>query len=105
MPNTGGYEAHLTYPLCVSEVVERIGTERGWVFSQISGCPLLGQGTYCYLTNYAKDGVALLGDMSLVAGALAKEGVTPLRQKIERIVYDSKTGVDELLSVAGQSQR
>jgi hypothetical protein len=93
----GGYEAHMTFPKEHAREVETISEETGWVYSVITGCPLLGQGTYCYLTNYSKDNPAeLVGEMTQIMGRLLLKDVPTLRSKVEHIVYDTKTGVNEL---------
>jgi len=97
MGKQGGYEAHITCDKQYAREVEQVAEATGWVFSVISGCPILGQGTYCYLTNYNKDNPALLlASMQGVSRGLQDRGVSVLRSKIEHIVYDSKTGVNEL---------
>ena len=98
---TGRFEAHITFPKHTHKHVEAAGEREGWVFSAITGCPLLGQGDYCYLTSYDTDSDKLLASMDTVAATLAKQGIIALRLKIERIVYDTKTGVDELHYVLG----
>lgn len=77
--------------------IQKFADEVGWVFSVISGCPLLGQGTYCYLTNYNKLSPAVLvEDMQSIEQQLKERNVPTLRAKVEHIVYDSKTGVNEV---------
>lgn len=92
------YEAHLTYAKKDRAVVQQIGDhpEFAWTFSEITGCPIMGQGTYCYLTGYDPDPNALKRRMEAVALALSALGAESLRMKIEHIVYDTKTGRDEL---------
>lgn len=92
----GRYEAHLTFNKEDARAVESVGDQENWVFSVISGCPILGQGTYCYLTNYDISGRTLKARMDYVASLCKAKGAVPLRTKIERIVYDSKTNVNEL---------
>jgi hypothetical protein len=92
------YEAHLTFPAEAHGHVEAVATQTGWVFSKIAGCPLLGAGTYCYLTNYDTNPAALLLAMQRVQRMVGdRDGeALALRGKIERIVYDTRTGVDEI---------
>lgn len=90
------FEAHVTLDRSHSKAAQELAEAMGWVYSQITGCPLLGQGTYCYLTGYNPDGDALLAEMNGIAVFLRAHGIEPLRLKIERIVYDSRTGVHEL---------
>lgn len=93
------YEAHLTYAKEHRAAVQQIGDhpEFAWVFSEITGCPILGQGTYCYLTGYDSDPVELRRRMQRVADQLAEHAAVPLRMKIEHIVFDTKTGRNELV--------
>lgn len=91
-------EAHITAAMEHAVIMRRVGEEYGWVYSQIAGCPLLGPGTYCYLTNYSRDHDRLYAQMQTVLRRLVALGGQPLRSKIEHIVYDSKTGVNELVT-------
>lgn len=94
---TGGYEAHMTFAQEHARTVQNTSEISGWVFSMITGCPLLGPGTYCYLTNYSKDEPAKLREeMAAIMRTLVPLGVETLRSKIEHIVFDTKTGVNEL---------
>jgi hypothetical protein len=93
----GGYEAHLTFDQKHEQEVRAASKATSWKFSVITGCPVLGQGTYCYLSGYNPDSPHfLLGQMGMVILSLEKFGIVPLRSKIEHIVYDTKTGVNEL---------
>jgi hypothetical protein len=98
MYKAGGYEAHMTFDKQYAKIIESIAEQQGYVFSVISGCPLLGSGTYCYLTDYTKDKPEeLRKKMEETERELDRCYVIPtLRSKIEHIVYDSKTGVNEL---------
>ena len=93
------HEAHITLAQADRKTAERIADQFGWVFSEISGCPILGQGTYCYLTGYDPDAATLLAEIDTVAAACRREGLTVHREKIERIVYDTKTCRNELTEV------
>lgn len=90
------FEAHLTMDLHYAEPARKVAETYGWTYSQIAGCPLLGQGTYCYLTHYNKEAHVLKAQMEAIQRRLTGESVPILRAKIERIVYDTRTGVDEL---------
>lgn len=94
----GGYEAHMTFDREYATAVRDAGENVGMCFSIITGCPLLGQGTYCYLTAYDKDHPEfLVGNMQNVEKTLLSQGVPTLRSKVEHILYDTKTGVNELV--------
>ncbi len=56
----------------------------------------MGDKPYVYLTAYSPDAHNLRRAMEIVASALRVAGVDVLREKIERIVFDTKTGVNEL---------
>lgn len=90
------YECHITCAREHAAQVESLGKTMRWSFSQIDGDPLMGQQPYCYLTHYHTDGLELKISMALVSRALRAGGVPVLREKIERIVYDTKTGVNEI---------
>jgi len=94
---TGKFEAHITVDRQYAKAVETIGGELGgWVYSQISGCPILGQGTYCYLSAFGTNDIILLARVTVAEQQLQRHGVPVLRSKIERIVYDTKTNVNEV---------
>lgn len=92
------YEAHITLNKDDREIAQRAEGQWGWVFSEITGCPILGQGTYCYLTGYDPDGQQLKAEMEQVMAWIGQKqpNTLILRAKIEHIVYDTKTGRNEL---------
>lgn len=89
------YEAHITIDAAYAERVKGLYF-RDWKFSQIDGDPILGPGSKAYLTAYNVNSLDLFNYMRDVVEELEKLGITVLRTKIERIVWDSKTGVNEL---------
>jgi hypothetical protein len=91
------YESHITVDKQHAKEVENIGNLYGMKFSVIAGCPLLGSGTYCYLTHYDGESAERLRDKVLEVDAhLMAAGIKPLRLKIEQIIWDTKTGVNEI---------
>lgn len=86
------YEAHITYKEECRTMLEAL-TIPGWKFSCIDGDPVLGKQKFCYLTSYDIDGKILLHRMRMVVESM---GFSCVRQKIEHIVYDTKTDIDEL---------
>jgi hypothetical protein len=90
------YESHITVDKQWAAAVEGLAKDYDWSYSVIAGCPLLGQGTYCYLTGYSTDAAQLKKRVELTAEHLRVLGIKPLRCKIEEIVWDTKTGVDEI---------
>src|SRR5690349_6220490 len=91
------FEAHITYNRADRATVEPLGESMGWKGSAIDPDPIMGDKPYAYLTAYDPEPVRLLTRMNDVASEMvAQLQVAPLRLKIERIVFDTKTGVDEL---------
>ena len=93
------YEAHMTFALKDADVVEKVSQEYPfWKFSKIHGCPMMGpDAKYAYLTGYTSiSGETLLVEMNRMALRLRLNSIQPLRLKIEHIIYDTKTGVNEL---------
>jgi hypothetical protein len=90
------YESHITVDRQHAPIVKAVAENHGFVYSEIAGCPILGQGTYCYLTGYATNARELRTRVQRAADVLTSLHVEPLRLKIERIVWDTKTGVDEI---------
>lgn len=90
------FESHITCPRDRADDVEAVGSIRGWKFSKIDGDPLLGKQPYAYLTNYNEDAMTLFADMKATSHALNDRKVPVLREKIEEIIYDTKTGHNEL---------
>lgn len=92
----GRFEWHITVGKVDGVETRKIADTGGWVFSEITGCPILGQGDYCYLTGYDRDYDTALAEMRRANAALAFMRIKSLRMKIEDIVYDTKTGVSRL---------
>jgi hypothetical protein len=93
------FEAHITCPREQADAVRAIGALEGWTFSQIDGDPIMGAGVKCYLSAYSTHAVRLLAEMRDVERSLALAGLTVLRTKVEQILFDSKTGVDEITNL------
>lgn len=90
------FEAHMTFSSDYASVVQQVGERGGWSFSQIDGDPILGAGHKCYLTKHLDNGPKLLIEMNNLANAFTFSGIPHIRLKVERIMYDTKTGVDRL---------
>lgn len=90
------YECHITCQIGHDEMVQTLGELFNFKFSRIDGDALLGRRPFCYLTAYDTDAPTLLTRMKTMASMLEHEKVIVLRQKIEEIIYDTKTGVDTL---------
>lgn len=89
------YEAHITCPREQSEKL-KIFCIDGWKYSAFDADPIMGDKPFAYLTAYDADSGLLLMRMNYLTKLLRQVGITILREKIERIIYDTKTGVDEI---------
>ncbi len=85
------YECHVTVEKPSQPAMyEQLAKDLGWKTSFIDGDPVLGQKVYFYFTCNHVDFVSIKDKM----GALAQRlGPDAIRQKIEKIVYDTKTGL------------
>lgn len=92
------YEAHITYDRKHADYVIKLSERTGWKFSQIDGDPVLGHEVRCYLTHYDVDAYGLLHEMNDVVYMSTSDDIPHLRRKIERIIFDSVTGIDQLSS-------
>lgn len=64
-----------------------------WKFSEIDGDPVLGKHKYCYLTAYAYTMRQAKDFIIEARQALIGMNITPVREKIEQIMYDTKSGI------------
>ena len=96
------FEAHITLPIERAFLAQKAAAATGWKYSAIDGEAMLESKPYCYLTNYDPDGPTLLAKMDVLCRSLEGLGVNILRRKVERIVFDSKTGVDELTALTAR---
>lgn len=91
------FEAHITFDRkYVAGVYEISKMYNEWKFSQFDADPVMGDKPYCYLTSYNVDSTKLLNEMGACVAFAELDGIHVLRQKIERIIYDTKTGLNEL---------
>lgn len=92
------YEAHITCPRSDGKKIKKFidAFEPGWKYSAFDADPLMGNKPFAYLTAYDPSPVSLLRRMTNIVSVLGDLDITVLRQKIERIVYDTKTKVDEI---------
>jgi hypothetical protein len=90
------FEAHITFERTDETVAKLKDGFNGWSYSAITDDPIMGQKPYVYLTNYSPFAKKLLIDMKETVGKLDTEGIKALRTKIERIIFDSKTGWNEV---------
>lgn len=86
------YECHLTLPLEHKAIGERVAlSENAWKTSEIERDPVLGKGSHFYLTTHDSDLEYLFARMRAMAHLLKNEGAQVIREKIELIVYDSRS--------------
>ena len=88
------YECHITLaltPTCMKQAVESFN---GWSYSAIDGDPDLGQTVLCYATrrtSAGRDLQEIIDHMAQVAAGLKLCGGEVLRQKVELVLFDTKT--------------
>lgn len=78
--------------------VEPLVNATRWKFSAIDGDPVLGKGVLCYATSHFKgslETVDVVVAMGIVADGLRSKGVEVVRQKVERVVFDTKVALRE----------
>lgn len=88
------YECHITVDRDDGPVAA--GVAEGFVgvkYSQIDGDPVLGKKVFAYLTFHDAAFIRTHHRMLDIKDALRRQGVTSVREKIELIIYDTKTGV------------
>jgi hypothetical protein len=87
------YECHITMR-GGRAIVELLVKAEHWKFSAIDGDPVLGDGVLCYATHHFKgtlDTVDVVNAMGIVADRLRDQGVEVIRQKVELVVFDTKS--------------
>lgn len=98
------YECHLTLPLdelhrTLGELYAAQSKEAAveqkkpmWTTSEIERDPVLGKASYFYLTTHDTDLESMLRRMRYAARYILAHRGKVLREKIELIVHDTKTG-------------
>ena len=87
------YECHITIE-GDKDLIERRVTAHGWKFSSIDGDPSLGEGVKCYATTHYNNRIPLMeviDNVQFVARHYREEGFTVLREKVEIVVYDTRS--------------
>jgi hypothetical protein len=96
-PMAEHFESHITLPVTADSPIDKwkeIATKLGWKTSAIDGDPLLGNKVFFYLTKHDTNFDILKFDTFACATLVeAETGVVAVRMKIEKIVFDTKTGV------------
>lgn len=90
------HECHITVPQSFSEKASQVAKVLGWKTSEIARDPIMGEETFFYLTRHADKADDLFQLALHCESVLRINQVPTLRTKIERIVFDTKTGVNEL---------
>lgn len=101
------YECHITCSVEHAEAATQVARELHWKTSEIARDPVLGNATYFYLTTHSReeyldadpdrrtDSLAdtqIYQRMKAAVLRLTQLGVPVIREKIEAIVFDTKTG-------------
>ncbi len=93
------FESHITIRKPQSIVSARklftIAESNGMTTSWITGDPILGAGKYFYMNGFGTDYEVLLAKVKEVSQGLRFWGYDVVREKIEQIMYDTKTGFVE----------
>lgn len=84
------YESHITFDRDIADQVREFAVEIGWKFSQIDGDPVLGDKVFCYLSQHDLDQEKLTIDMEKAVKTARSRGLKPIRQKIEKIIFDQR---------------
>jgi hypothetical protein len=96
------FEAHITFDRADADKVRQLANVYPrWKYSQFDADPVMGDKPYTYLTAYAVDSASLKHEMHFIVEDAKEHGAVALRQKVERIIYDTKTNVDEITPVIG----
>lgn len=90
------FEAHITFERTDDSIQKLKDGFNGWVYSAITDDPIMGQKPYVYLTHYSPFAKKLAKEMEETTTKAELVGLKPLRGKIERIIFDTKTGWNEL---------
>lgn len=91
------FECHITCDTANAVDCELVAKEQHWKTSQIERDPVLGNRTFFYLTSHSTDYMEMFDRMKQAARTLGMLGVPVIREKIELIIYDTKTkGVQPL---------
>jgi hypothetical protein len=91
-PMKDSYECHITVPRDHLDEAETCVDPGYWRSSRIDGDPVLGKQVYGYLTAHDHDLQTLFANMDAAANTLRAAGVVVIREKIEHIIHDTKTG-------------
>ncbi len=88
------YECHITMN-GDPEVVKPLVELTGWRFSAINGDMIMGKGIKCYATmlySTLRSEKFCVDELIRAADFLVRHNVQVTRRKMERVIYDDKTG-------------
>lgn len=95
------YEIHITVHLPPNKARENLykhlAKAEGWKTFKSDGDPLLGAGIKFYFTRHSKTENAAYSDLNAMTDVLRDNYVKILREKIEHIIFDTKSNVGTLL--------
>lgn len=90
------FESHITLSkpssMSKAKILLALASENKMKVSWITGDPVLGVGKWFYISSYSTDFDTLLRDVKNVSIKLKALGFEVIREKIEQIMYDTKTG-------------
>lgn len=90
------FESHITLlkPISVdkAKLLFRLAKQDNMKTSWITGDPVLGVGKWFYISGYDEDFDLLLLKVKNLSRKLKDLGFEVIREKIEEILYDTKTG-------------
>lgn len=91
-------EIHFTFPYDQDEEVQRIcrnldSSTFPLKHSCIYGDPILGKEKYSYISSYASSIEQAVDRTAWIRNLLASTGMVAIREKIEIVVFDTKTGI------------
>lgn len=94
--NNRKFECHITLlkPKTTKEakILFDISSRHSFKCSWITGDPVLGVGKWFYISGYDKSFDVLLSKMKNVVMEVSSHNIEIVREKIEEILYDTKTG-------------
>lgn len=89
------FECHITVnkPKDITEakLLFKIASDNNMKTSWITGDPVLGIGKWFYISGFNTDYQILFNNMKAVCTKLEKMNIEIVREKIEQILYDTKT--------------
>lgn len=87
------YECHITIEGDKAAVEQAVAAV-GWKFSAIDGDPSLGEGIKCYATMHYNSRIPvyeIIDTVNSAANNLRSRGIKVVREKVELVVYDTRS--------------